>query len=85
MDAQPYTMIKYTVDGKEIMESVTLLNLHKEKENIVKAIDESGKKANILIDNCTVENLKKAFALNPKILHIGGHGVYDFQPRFHKK
>ena len=30
MDAQPYAKIKYTVDGKEIMEAVKLLNLHKE-------------------------------------------------------
>ena len=50
---------------------------------MVKAIGESGKKAIVLFNNCTVENLKKAFALNPKILHIGGHGVYDLQNRFH--
>ncbi len=50
---------------------------------MVEAIGESGKKAIVLFDNCTVENLKKAIALKPTILHIGGHGVYDFQHRFH--
>ena len=30
LDAQPYAMIKYFDNGEEVMETVTLLNLHKE-------------------------------------------------------
>ena len=30
MDAQPYAIIKYTVDDKEEMKAVKELNLHKE-------------------------------------------------------
>jgi hypothetical protein len=30
MESQPFALIKYTVDGKEVIEKVTQLNLHKE-------------------------------------------------------
>ena len=76
-------MIEYTFNGKEAINAVSELYLHKDQQKIEEAISESGKKVNVIFDNCTVENFKKAFAWNPKILHIGGHGVYDFQPRFH--
>jgi hypothetical protein len=44
----------------------------------VQAIGESGKSVTIKVSHLTEEKLKKAFALHPKILHLSGHGVFDF-------
>jgi hypothetical protein len=44
----------------------------------VQAIGESGKSATIKVSHLTEEKLKKAFALHPKILHLSGHGVFNF-------
>ena len=63
-----------------MLERVVYLNLHKEFSRVVQAIGESGKSVYIRINHLTVENLKKAFALGPKILHLSGHGVFDFNP-----
>ena len=44
----------------------------------MQAIGESGKSAYIRVSNLTEDNLKIAFALQPKILHLSGHGVFNF-------
>ncbi len=44
----------------------------------MQAIGESGKSVYISVSHLTEENLKIAFALQPKILHMSGHGVFDF-------
>jgi hypothetical protein len=45
---------------------------------VVQAIGDSGKSVYIRINHLTEKNLRKAFALHPKILHLSGHGVFDF-------
>ncbi len=78
LGAEPFTKIKHIVDNKEVLERVDKLSLHKEFSGVVEVIGESGKSVYIRINHLTVENLKKAFALHPKILHMSGHGVLDF-------
>ncbi len=44
----------------------------------MQAIGESGKSVTIKVSHLTEEKFKKAFALQPKILHLSGHGVFEF-------
>ncbi len=61
-----------------MLESVIQLNLHKEFGRVVQVVSESGKWVNISVSHLTEGNLKRAFALKPTILHLSGHGVFDF-------
>ncbi len=78
LGAEPFTKLKYADEGKVVFERVIQLQLHKESRRIVQAIGESGKSVTIDVSHLTEENLKIAFALHPKILHLSGHGVFDF-------
>jgi hypothetical protein len=78
LGAEPFTKIKYTIEGKEVLERVIQLNLHKEYGRVVQAVGESGKSVCIRVSHLTEDNLKIAFALQPKILHLSGHGLFDF-------
>jgi hypothetical protein len=71
-------MIQNTIDGKQELERVKQLSLHKEHGRVVQVIGESGKSVYVGVSHLTEDNLKKAFGLQPKILHLSGHGVFNF-------